>query len=112
VHGPCYPDPAQASDIIILDIPRRDVTKVSSSSYGVSLFSSKVSSHPEDNVGAAPSESSSVSVGELWPGIDVLDEAGLEGISVVSTQKPLGVKRHIRARTSKDQEEKARVACV
>jgi hypothetical protein len=77
-------------DIIIFDIPRRDVTAVSSSSYGLSLFSSKVGSHPEENAGATPSESSSVSVGELWPGIDVSDEVGLEGISAVPAQELLG----------------------
>jgi hypothetical protein len=92
-------------DIIILDIPRRDVTKVSLSSYGLSLFSLKAGSHPEENVGAAPSESSSVSFGELWTGIDVLDDASLKGTSVVPAQEPLGVKHRIRAGDSKDQEE-------
>jgi hypothetical protein len=76
------------------------------------LFSSKAGSHSEENAGAAPGESSSVSVGELWLGIDLLDEAGLEGISAVPTQEPLGVKHCIRAWTPKDQEEKARVACA
>jgi hypothetical protein len=45
----------------------------------------KAGSHPEDNASAARGESSSVSVGELWSGIDLLDEASLEGISVVPT---------------------------
>jgi hypothetical protein len=31
-----------------------------------------------------------VSFGELWPGIDVLDEAVLKGTSVVPAQEPLG----------------------
>jgi hypothetical protein len=52
-----------------LDIPQRDVTEVSLSLYGLSLFSSKAGSHAEDNVVAMPSESLSVSVGELWPGV-------------------------------------------
>jgi hypothetical protein len=42
----------------------------------------------------------------------VLDGAGLEGISAVPMQEPLGVKHCIRVGTSKDQEEKARVACA
>jgi hypothetical protein len=73
-----------------LDIPRRDVNKVSSSSYGLSLFSSNAGSHPEENGGVVPGESSSVSVGELCPGIDMLDGTGLEGISMVPVQEPLG----------------------
>jgi hypothetical protein len=37
-QGPCYPGLVQASDIIILDIPRHDVTEVSLSSYSLLLF--------------------------------------------------------------------------
>jgi hypothetical protein len=111
-QGPCYPGPVQASDIIILDIPWHDVTEVSLSSYSLSLFSLKASSHPKDNAGATRGESSSVSVGELWSGIDLLDEAGLEGISVVPMQERWGVKHHICAQIPKDQEEKVRVACA
>jgi hypothetical protein len=46
-----------------------------------------------------------VSFGELWTGIDVLDDASLKGTSVVPAQEPLGVKHRIRAGDSKDQEE-------
>jgi hypothetical protein len=45
--------------------PRGDLIEVSSSSYGLSLFSLKVGSDPDEGMGAASSESSSVSVGEL-----------------------------------------------
>jgi hypothetical protein len=41
----------QASNIIILDTPRGDLND-SSSSYGLSLFSSKAGSHPGKNVSA------------------------------------------------------------
>jgi hypothetical protein len=47
---------------------------LSSSSYGLSLFSLKAGSHPGENVGAVVDRSSSVSIGELWPEIDQLDE--------------------------------------
>jgi hypothetical protein len=90
VQGSCYSGPVHASDVIISGTSRRDLIEVSSSSYGLSLFSSKVGSHPDESAAAAPSESSSVSVGELWLGIDLLDEGGLEGTFVVSAQDLLG----------------------
>jgi hypothetical protein len=76
-------------DVIILDVHRHGVSEVSSSSYGLSL-SSKAGSHEEENDVATPRGSSSESVGELWPGIDLLGEAGLEGTSVVPAPDLLG----------------------
>jgi hypothetical protein len=78
----------QTSDVIILDTPQDDLIEISSSSYGLSLFSLKAGSHLDKCTEAAPGESSSVSVWELWPGIDLLDEPGLEGTSAVLTQGP------------------------
>jgi hypothetical protein len=49
----------------------------------LSLFSLKAGSHPDENAGVTLGESSNVSVGELWLGIDLLDEAGLEGTSTI-----------------------------
>jgi hypothetical protein len=88
VQGPCYSDSSRALDIIILDTPRGGLIDVSSSSYGLSLFSLKAGPHPDEGVVGAPGESSSVSVGELRPGFDVLDEVGLEGTSTVLAQNP------------------------
>jgi hypothetical protein len=69
---------------MVLDTPQGDLADISSSSYGLSLFSSKDGSHHDEGVVAAPRGSSSVSIGELWPDIDRLDEAGPEGASTVS----------------------------
>jgi hypothetical protein len=52
----------------------------------LSLFSLKAGSHPDKGVRATPGGSSSVSVGELWPEIDQLDEVVPEGTSAVSVQ--------------------------
>jgi hypothetical protein len=71
---------------VILDTPRGDLIEVSSSSYVLSLFSSKASSHTNEGTGAMPRGSSSISIGELWPGIDQLDEVGPEGTSTVPAQ--------------------------
>jgi hypothetical protein len=46
--GPCHFGPAWTSDIIILDTPRGDLNEISSSSYGLLLFSSKADSHPDE----------------------------------------------------------------
>jgi hypothetical protein len=52
----------------------------------VCRFFSKAGSHLDEGAGAAPGGSSSVSVGELWLGIDQLDEVGPEGTSAVLVQ--------------------------
>jgi hypothetical protein len=49
------------------------------------FFSLKAGSHLEENVGSA-----SVSVGELWPEIDLLDEVGHGGTSMVLARGPSG----------------------
>jgi hypothetical protein len=68
---------------VILDNPRADLIEVPTSSYDLSLFSLKAGSHPDEGVGVMPGGLLSVSIGELWPGIDQLDEAGPKGTSVV-----------------------------
>jgi hypothetical protein len=70
---------------MILDIPRGDLIE-SPSSYGLSIFSSKDVSHHDEGTGAAHEESSSVSIGDLWPKIDNLDEAGHEGTFAAAPQ--------------------------
>jgi hypothetical protein len=69
---------------MILDTPHDDCVEISSSSYGLSLFLSKTGSHHDEGVGATLEESPSVSIGELWPGIDRLDDAGPEGIAMAA----------------------------
>jgi hypothetical protein len=49
------------------------------------LFLSKAGSPPSRGVRGAPGGSSSASIGELWPGIDQLDEVGPVGTSTVLT---------------------------
>jgi hypothetical protein len=71
-----------------LDHRRDALIEVSSSSYVLSLFSSKDGSALDEGAGATPSESSSASVGELWPGIDLLDEASLGGTSAGDQVSP------------------------
>jgi hypothetical protein len=66
--------------------PRGDLNDLSSSSYGLSLFSWKAGSHPGEGAGAAPDGSSSMGVGELWPGIDQLDDVGHENALVALAQ--------------------------
>jgi hypothetical protein len=61
-----------ALDIIILGTPRGDLIDVSSSSYNLSIFSSKAGSHNDGGIGATRRESSSVSIGDLWPEVDSL----------------------------------------
>jgi hypothetical protein len=58
--------PTRASDVNILNTLCGEVIEVpSSSSYELSLFSSKVSSAHDMGGGVAPRESSSVSIGDL-----------------------------------------------
>jgi hypothetical protein len=71
-------------DVTVLDTPQGDVIEISSSSYGLSLFSLKAGSHRDEGVGAAQRESYSVSVGDLWPEIDSLDVTCREGTSVTA----------------------------
>jgi hypothetical protein len=84
----CYFGSTWPPDIVILDTPQGDLIKVSSTSDDLLLFSSKTGSHPNEGAGVAPKGSSSVSIGELWPGIDRLDEVGPESTSVVPMQDP------------------------
>jgi hypothetical protein len=87
-QGPCCSAPARASDIMILDTPRGDLVEISSSSYSLSFFSLKAASHHNENAGAVPRGSWSLSIGELWPNINQLDETGREGTSMVAAQGP------------------------
>jgi hypothetical protein len=77
---------------MVFGVSRHDVTKVLSTSYGLLLFSSKVGPHPEEDVGLP-----SVSVGEFWPEIDLLDGVNCRGTSTVPARGPLG--QQMRAHT-------------
>jgi hypothetical protein len=68
-HGPCGSRPAQ--DVNILNNPHGDVVESSSRSYELSLFSSKAGSDHDVSAGAAPGESSSMSMGDLCPRIKI-----------------------------------------
>jgi hypothetical protein len=75
---------------MILDTPLGDLVEISSSSYGLSLFSLKANScHVE---GTRPclrgGGSSSISIGDLWPDTDKLDEVGHEGTSAIAARSP------------------------
>jgi hypothetical protein len=66
--------------------PYGDLDEFLSSSYGLSLFSSKAVSHLSEGTGAMLDGSLSMSVGELWPGIDQLDKVGPRNASVAPAQ--------------------------
>jgi hypothetical protein len=70
----------------------------------LSFFSLKAGSHPDKGVRATSGGSSSVSVGELWPGIDQLDEVGPEGTSAVSVQDQWRIRPHVLMPALKDRE--------
>jgi hypothetical protein len=52
VQVPYGSGPAWDSDVTVLDTPQGDVIEISSSSYGLSLFSLKAGSHRDEGVGA------------------------------------------------------------
>jgi hypothetical protein len=84
VQGPCHSYPARAPNIVILVTPQGDLIEVSSSSYCLSLLSSKAGSSLGEGAGGAPRGLPSVSIGELWLGIDQLDEVGPVSTSAVA----------------------------
>jgi hypothetical protein len=73
--------PARGLDIICLDTPSGEVIEISSC-YDVSVFLPGASSPHGEGVGATP-VGSSLSIGELWPSIDKLDEINREDTSAV-----------------------------
>jgi hypothetical protein len=64
-------------DVIDLDTPSVRVIEISSS-RDLSVFPSKADPHCAEGGGGAPEGSSSMSIGELWPDIDKLDEINRE----------------------------------
>jgi hypothetical protein len=54
-----------------------------SSSYELSIFSSRAGSQSDEGAVAAPDKSSSDSIGEFWPDINKLDEINCAGTSVI-----------------------------
>jgi hypothetical protein len=64
-------------DVIDLDTPSAGVIEISSS-CDFSIFPSKADPHRAEGGGGAPEESSSMSLEDLWPDIDKLDEINHE----------------------------------
>jgi hypothetical protein len=77
-----------SSDVMILDSPWGDFMENSSSSYGLSLFSLRVGSRHDEGAGAVPAGSPSISIEELWSGIDQLDDARPVGTSTAAASSP------------------------
>jgi hypothetical protein len=73
----------QGLDVICVDTPSGEVAK-KSSSYDLSIFSSRADSQGAEVIVVA-SEDSSPSIVELWPNIDELDEIRCEDTSAVHT---------------------------
>jgi hypothetical protein len=64
--------PARDLDVICLDMASGEVVEVSSS-YDLSIFSPKIDAQFSKGGGDAPDRSSSMSIGELWAEMDILD---------------------------------------
>jgi hypothetical protein len=71
--------PARDLDVICLDTPSGEV-KVSSS-YDLSIFSLKIDAWFSEGGGNTPEGSSSVSIGELWAKMDMMDALSRGGTS-------------------------------
>jgi hypothetical protein len=71
MQAPRDSGPVWAPDIDILDTLHGEIIEIpSSSSYELSLFSSKVGSVHDAGGGVSPGDSSSFSIGDLWPEIN------------------------------------------
>jgi hypothetical protein len=79
----------QAPDINILNALHSDVVKISSSSYELSIFSSKAGSGRGASGSVIPWESSSVSIGDLWLEINNVKGPGGEGAFMTATSDHL-----------------------
>jgi hypothetical protein len=75
----------QALGVIILDAPHGDLNECTSSSYGLSLFSSTGGSRGGEDAGTKPGGSTIISIGGLWPKIDQLDEVDPRNLSLPTT---------------------------
>jgi hypothetical protein len=69
--------------VIYVDTPSGKVVEVSSS-CDLSIFSSRADPQRVEGVEVTPEGSSSMSIGELWPDIDKLDEIHHGGVSAVN----------------------------
>jgi hypothetical protein len=67
-------------DVICLDTPSGEVEV--SSSYDLSIFTSKTDAQFSEGGGNAPEGSSSVSIRELWAEMDMMDALSCGGSSV------------------------------
>jgi hypothetical protein len=105
MQGPCHSGPTRALNVMILDTPHGDLIEISSSLYGLSLFSMEVVSHHDAGVTATHRGSLSVSIGDLWLDIDKLDEAGHEGTSAVVMWGPEKIRTCILNQTPEGQKE-------
>jgi hypothetical protein len=72
-----------------LDIARVEFIQILSSSYNLSVFSSKDGSYHDGGSVAALRESSSMSIGDLWPEVDSSCRANREGTFMTATHRQL-----------------------
>jgi hypothetical protein len=79
-------------DIICLDTPSGVVVEVSSS-FDLSIFSPKTDAQFTEGGGNAPEGSSSVSIGELWVEMDMMDEISRGGNSAENVPRNAHHKR-------------------
>jgi hypothetical protein len=81
VQVPHGSEPARDLDFICLDTHSGEVVEVSSS-YDLPVFSPKIDAQFIKGGGNAPEGSSSVSIGELWAEMDMMDEISHGATSV------------------------------
>jgi hypothetical protein len=81
VQVPHGSGPTRDLDVICLDMPSGEVVQVSSS-YDFSVLSLKADAQFSEGSGNVPEGSSSVSIGELWAEMDMMDEISHGGTSI------------------------------
>jgi hypothetical protein len=94
-------------DVICLDAPSGEVVEVSSS-YDLSIFSPKTDAQSAEGGGNAPEGSSSVSIGELWAEMDMMDEISHGGTSVENVPRNLHHERRCLSSIEKTGERASR----
>jgi hypothetical protein len=87
-------------DIICVDSPSGEIAEVSSS-YDLSIFSSGVDAQCDESV-EATSIGSCLSVEELWPDIDKLDEIQHEDASIVHSRDVAGCRNSMASAEKSD----------
>jgi hypothetical protein len=78
-------------DVNLLNAPRSDIIEILSSSYELLFFSLKDGSGHDVAAGAMREESSSVSIGDIWPEINSTGGTSYEGASMTVARGHLEV---------------------